>query len=289
LNGPPKVIKRGKTKGTKYVELDKLSLFEKTFTVTSSFGCNTAYRDLFFFKHLAAHQITPEVRTVSQDEKKQSVRLYMESFPLDLDEYCVEYAKMLYKKHLPGIAKPYRFQQIIPDYLLHKVFALVLKLDQHKVVHGDLKPSQFLYSPMSTEIRLTDYGFAGFQDSKEIPPMLGWPVSTTSLGCQTFKHQDNESETLTPSHVFAKLSLLNYLNRWELDVAFWMCKIGVYDTLSKEIKPYGRLSFDLLPAQIHEQFHTFCKGPVVAMLQERMTKVQARTHYVLSECKADIV
>jgi len=289
LHGPPTIIKKGKTKGTKYVELDKLSLFEKTFTVASHFQRNTAYRDLFFFKHLAKHQITPEVRTVLQDEKKRSVHLYMDSFPLDIDEYCTEYAKMFYKKHTPLIAKPYRFAQIIPDYLLQKVFALVGKLDEQKIVHGDLKPSQFLYSPVSTDIRLTDYGFAGFQDCKEIPAMLGWPVCSTSLGCRTFEHQENESETLTVNHEFSKLSLLNYLNRWELDMAFWMLKVGVHNTITKELKPYGRLSFELLPLHIHEQFQSFCKGPSAVLLRERMSKIATRTHYILAECKEDIV
>jgi len=284
-----KVIKRGKTKGTQYVEVNKACLFEKTFNLSNSFGTHIAYRDLYFLKHLQPQKISPNVFNVTHDEKKQEICTYMECFPLDLDEFCREYSKSFYKKYLPNVAKEYRFRQIIPDYLLKRVFALVLKLDDAKIVHGDLKPCQFLYSPVSTDIRLTDYGFAGFLDSKELPPMLGWPVQSSSLGCQTFHHQFNESETITEQHIFSKLALLPYLNRWELDVAFWLFGIGVYDSLRKELKPYGRLSDALLPLSVQEQFQSYCKGEYEPFLKKRMQLVTPRSHYILSDCKDEIV
>lgn len=285
-----RILKKGKTKTTQYVELaGNLHAFAKRFPLRSVFEHCTAFRDLYFFKHLRHTTITPKVYTVGWNPTKKTIDLYLESFPLDLDEYCVEFAKTFYKKLQPEIQKPYRYHRIIPDYVLKKVFALVLQLDEHKIIHGDLKPTQFLYSPLSTNVVLTDFGFAGFQDCKEIPPMLGWPVDHNSLGCQTFDHNLDESETITSSHVFVKRNLLPYFNRWEFDMAFWISKFAVFDSITKELKPYGRLADSFLPIPIQEQFYQFCKGSCAKTLTERFTRVNMRTHYILCDCNAEII
>lgn len=285
-----KTIKRGKTPRTKYIEVNNKSLFEKTFRLLTSFDHTLAFRDLFFLKHLSNKQIAPEVQHVWIDEKKQTVRVQMTSYTCDIEDFAKEFAKFYYQKQ-KTIAKEYRYIHILPDYILKKMLALVLNLDKEGIVHGDLKLSQFLYSPISTNVVLTDYGFAGFsQKPNEIAPILGWPVGSATLGCQTFAHCEDEAETITTKHKFVTQQLLPMLNRWELDVCLWISNVGIYDSVTKNLQPYGGLSTQFLPRPIQQQFGEFCQGKEAKALQDRIKQTfTTATHYILEDCQTEIV
>jgi hypothetical protein len=267
-------------------------LFVKTLQLTNdskSFENGTAFRDLYFLKHLSeqASSLSPLIHSLGYDSESDCIQIYMERFELDMDQYMVQYAKNFYRK--TKIAKEFRFTRIIPDFLLKKMFAIVLDLDREKIVHGDLKPDQFLYSTLTTRMVLTDYGFAGFlaehpnQDDALLHPILGWPVFHESLGVQTFTHYKNEAEPLDAKHAFATQHLLPYLNRWQFDMIFWILQVGIYNSVTKELQPYGALSEQFLSVDISKQFQSFCHGNCAPLLKTRYEKMQAIS-YVLKNC-----
>lgn len=69
-----------------------------------------------------------------------------------------------------------------PSELL-KMFQLALILGEQGIVHGDLKPDQFLYKNGGKDMVVADFGFAGGRSYKYKNAYMGWPSQARELGC----------------------------------------------------------------------------------------------------------
>jgi len=63
------------------------------------------------------------------------------------------------------------------------MFRLAILLGELGVVHGDLKPDQFLFRNQGKDVVIADFGFAGGKGYKYENAFLGWPSQAKVLNC----------------------------------------------------------------------------------------------------------
>ena len=140
----------------------------------------------------------------------------------------------------------------IPEYIIKKMKHLLTILSSHKIVHGDVKPNNFLYKMKNSKIKmcLTDFGSSiDFKSEQKITKdrQLGWHWST--IGCKT------ETE-------FYEL-----YNLWNLELYFIsypiknktppLCLITKEGTLTP-FKGFKELDVKINDLSIRQQFNSKC-------------------------------
>ncbi len=149
-------------------------------------------------------------------------------------------------KALEGEDFPWRLQMYEEMDLL-EMFRLAYELgNKYDIIHGDLKPDQFLWRKADDKIVVTDFGFAGTSDGS-IPALRGW----TYLGICAHR------QPLPPDQkdkVMAKM-YKKYFNMFQLWTSLAFRPEQVTAVLRRDGRSYAYLSSQIYPFAKAHRFH----------------------------------
>ncbi len=170
-------------------------------------------------------------------------------------------------KNIPN----FKGRKAIPEYYLLQMFDLAIRLQELGIVHGDLKPDQFLYSQDKPYLVLTDFGLSGHlsrekaiengpvSDLAPVPyyyePILGWDVTSC------FKQ--NSRMPIDENHPFRKSGVLPYLNVLQLEHYFYTYSPDILLANDQTIRKFRGVSNEIVPRNIRNIYQTICslEGP----------------------------
>jgi serine/threonine protein kinase len=276
-----------------------------------------AIQDIYFLSWLSEHlqgRISPRVydTTICVHEKKVTVKkrtkksksqtkivqtrvatIVMEKFQMDGQQLLNATSKKF--EDMYGAERDDNTPTwVLRETDLLKMWEIVLELDRLGIVHGDLKPNQFLFDLDQNRVVITDFGFAG-QVSPQSPtatqpayslapvpytftPVLGWVVTAFQCGNRPGKAQD-----LTQDHPIVQAKLLPWLNRWMLDIYLFNWNIYIWSE-PNVLRQYGRLDTTLLPRDVELAFVKICPA-LKSIIQKRdnlrITR-NPKKYYILS-------
>jgi len=136
-----------------------------------------------------------------------------ELFDCNMEQYGSDLAKSLVSK-FPQLVTT-RTLVFYPDQI-NRMLTICQKLSDLNIIHGDLKPDNFLYK--DSQIVVTDFGLAG--DYKNYLPILGWH----------YKFECN-----IPPNV---KRIINYYNLWNLELYLIASNTYIYNINNESLSKF---------------------------------------------------
>lgn len=216
-------------------------------------------------------QQNPKTKQRSRSKKSKTINkriatIVMEKFQIDGHALMEETAKQFDKGHDGD-----EIYYVLEEADLLRMFEIVFELDRLGIVHGDIKPDQFLFDRKRNRVVISDFGFAGQMDSTSptardpattlapVPysfvPMLGAASDSFKCGPEPGYAQD-----LDQHHPIVISGLMKWLNRWSLDSFLMYLQVYVWSKTENKLRRYGRLDLTLLPKNVENAFAKICPG-----------------------------
>jgi hypothetical protein len=180
----------------------------------------------------------------------------------------------------------YKTSKLITEDHLLQMFFIAWTMHQFGVIHGDLKPDQFLYSKNKPYIVVTDFGAAGHVSKQqaeengpafEVAPVPYYflPQLSWSADCFNSKH----IIPLDSKHIYSKLGILPYLNFLQLDHYLKDSRQMILlpdDTMV----PYKTIDESFVPEQILNDYKSTCMQPIIKQEEGYVVTREAVTKHI---------